>query len=171
MKGLIINHNTKYIGNLISLFEGCDVINYNNFDPEKAETYDYVILSGGPTIDETFENIKEEKDWLLKTNKPILGICLGIQILCFIYGGVMKKFEKNRKLNENFKFVDTNYNMLYNHSYYFDEIPEDFIGEIKNNMVVWIKHKTKPILAFQGHPEVTENGEKIRDFFLTKIVK
>ena len=171
MRGLIINHQTKYIEDIIKLFNECDVVHYKEFSEEKAEKYDYVILSGGPTLDEKFDNIKEEKEWLLKTNKPVLGICLGIQILCMIYGGDMKKFEKNRKLNEDFRFIDTDYKMLYNHSYYFDKITNEFIGEIKNNIVVWIKHKTKPILAFQGHPEVTENGEKIRDFFLYKIVK
>ena len=171
MKGIIINHDTRYIGDIIKLFYGCDVIHFKNFNIDQVESYDYVILSGGPTPDPTFENIKEEIEWIKKTEKPILGICLGIQIICAAFGGNMKRFEKNRKLNENLKFVDIDYNMLYNHSYYFDQIPQDFVGEIKNNVVVWIKHKTKPILAFQGHPEVTENGEKIKEFFLTKIIK
>ena len=107
----------------------------------------------------------------MKTEKPILGICLGLQIICNAYGGQMRKFEKNRKINEDFGFVGENYKMLYNHSYYFDEIPNEFIGEIKNNVVVWMKHKNKPILAFQGHPEVTDNGYKIKEFFLNNIVK
>lgn len=170
MKGLIINHETKYIGKLMHLFKGCDVMNYINFNAERAESYDYIILSGGP-IDIDGENIKEEKTWLSETHKPILGICLGLQILCLVYGEKMNKFSANRKINENLRFVDTNYNMFYNHTYYFSKIPENFVGEIKNNVVTYMKHKTKPVLAFQGHPEMTEQGEKIKDFFLEKIVK
>lgn len=170
MAGLIINHDTKYIGNVIKLFKGCDVMHYTNFNAERAETYDYIVLSGGP-IDITGDNIKEEKEWLKITNKPILGICLGLQILCLVYGEEMHKFQHNRKINENLKFIDTNYMMFYNHIYYFNKVPNDFVGEVKNNILVYIKHKTKPVLAFQGHPEMTEQGEKIRDFFLSEIVK
>ena len=46
MKGLIINHNTQYIDKLVELFE-CDVMNHVDFDVDKVEQYDYVILSGG----------------------------------------------------------------------------------------------------------------------------
>jgi len=170
MKGLIINHDTKYIGKLIQLFKGCDVMNYVNFNEKIAETYDYIILSGGP-IDITGDNIKDEKNWLKNTNKPILGICLGLQIICLVFGGNMNKFLHNRKLNESFKFIDTNYNMFYNHIYYFNRVPDDFIGEVMDDVVTYIKHKNKPILAFQGHPEMTEQGDKIRDFFIEKMVK
>jgi GMP synthase (glutamine-hydrolysing) len=170
MKGLIINHDTKYIGKLIHMFKGCDVMHHGNFDKEKVETYDYIVLSGGP-IEIDGDNIKDEKEWLKITNKPILGICLGIQILCLVYGEKMRKFDRNKKINENLRFIDKDYNMFYNHSYYFEKIPEGFFGEVKNGVVVYIKHKTKPILAFQGHPEMTDSGEFIRDFFLNKIVK
>lgn len=168
MKGLIINHDTKYIGELIRLFYGCDMINHHNFDVKKVETYDYIVLSGGP-IDITGDNIKEEKKWLKITNKPIIGICLGIQILCLVYGENMKKFPRNKKINETFHFENNNYNMFYNHSYFFEKIPDGFIGNIENGIVTYIKHKTKPIIAFQGHPEMTIDGYKIKDFFINMI--
>jgi len=174
MAGLIINHNTKYIGRLIQLFKGCDVMNYANFNAERCETYDYIVLSGGP-IDITGDNIKEEKEWLKITNKPILGVCLGLQILCLVYDETLiyNKFPNNynRKLNEGFHFVNGDYNMFYNHSYYFDKIPENFVGEVKNNILTFMRHKSKPILAFQGHPEMTDNSIKIKEFFLKEIAK
>ena len=174
MVGLIINHNTKYIGKLIQLFKGCDVMNYANFNAERCETYDYIVLSGGP-IDIDGDNIVEEKEWLKITNKPILGVCLGLQILCLVYDEtiIYNKFpgNYNRKLFDGLHFVDTDYNMFYNHSYYFNQIPKDFVGEVKNNILTYMKHKIKPVVAFQGHPEMTENGEHIKDFFLNEIVK
>ena len=61
MKGLIINHNTRYIDKLVELFN-CDVMNYTDFDIEKVEQYDYVILSGGPIDISKETDIKIEKD-------------------------------------------------------------------------------------------------------------
>jgi GMP synthase-like glutamine amidotransferase len=172
MAGLIINHDTKYIGKIIQLFKGCDVMHWQNFNAERAETYDYIILSGGP-IDITGNNIKEEKEWLKNTNKPILGICLGIQILCLVYDEtlVMNTLPHNRKLNERVHFINEDYNMFYNHMYYFNKIPKDFVGDINNGILIYMKHKTKPVVAFQGHPEMTENGEKIKNFFIDTLVK
>jgi GMP synthase-like glutamine amidotransferase len=172
MAGLIINHDTKYIGKVIQLFKSCDVMHWQNFNAERAETYDYIVLSGGP-IDITGNNILEEKEWLKNTNKPILGICLGLQILCLVYDETLtyNTLPANRKLNERVTFLGEDYNMFYNHMYYFNQIPKDFVGEIHNGILIYMRHKTKPILAFQGHPEMTEKGEKIKDLFLNSIVK
>jgi GMP synthase-like glutamine amidotransferase len=174
MAGLIINHDTKYIGKVIQLFKGCDVMHHTNFNAERAEQYDYIVLSGGP-IDIAGDRLKEEKEWLKITEKPVLGICLGLQILCMVYDEslIYNKFPNNynRKLYEGVRFVDTDYNMFYNHSYYFNRIPDGFVGEVKNNILTYMRHKTKPVIAFQGHPEMTDNGVKIKEFFLKDIVK
>jgi anthranilate/para-aminobenzoate synthase component II len=172
MKGLIINHNTRYIDKLVELFN-CDVMNYTDFDIEKVEQYDYVILSGGPIDISKETDIKTEKDWLRETNKPILGVCLGLQILCLVYDETLdyKELEHNRKIFDSVLFENFDYNMFYNHSYYFNKIPENFIGEVKDNILIWMRHKTKTILAFQGHPEMSEDGEKIREYFLNMIKK
>lgn len=172
MAGLIINHSTKYIGQVIKLFDGCDVMHWRNFNADRCETYDYIILSGGP-IDITGDNLKEEKEWLKKTNKPVLGLCLGLQILCLVYDEelIYNTLPHNRKLFEKVTFAGEDYNMFYNHMYYFNKIPKDFVGEIHNNILIYMRHKTKPILAFQGHPEMTERGDKIKEIFLNSIVK
>lgn len=158
----------------MNLFKGCDVMYYENFKSDRAEEYDYIILSGGP-ISITGDNIRKEKEWLKITNKPIFGICLGLQILCLVYDEelIYNKFPNNynKKLYENVKFIDSDYNMFYNHSYFFNKIPKDFIGEIKNDILIYMKHKTKPVLAFQGHPEMSENGERLAEFFLKEIIK
>ena len=170
MKGLIINHNTQYIDKLIELFE-CDVMNHVDFDVEKVEQYDYIILSGGP-IDISKENdIVAEKEWLIQTNKPILGICLGLQILCLVYDEslIYKELEYTRKLKESVLFENIDYDMFYNHSYYFSKVPEGFDGEVRTNILIYMKHLTMPIFAFQGHPEMSEQGEKIRDYFLNMV--
>jgi len=170
MKGLIINHNTQYIDKLVELFD-CDVMNHTDFNSEIVEQYDYVILSGGPINISEDNDIFTEKEWLRQTNKPILGICLGLQILCLVYDENLeyKQLDENRKLFENINIDNKEYEMFYNHSYYFNTVPEGFVGEVRNNILVYMRHLTKPIMAFQGHPEMIENGEEIRDYFLKNL--
>jgi len=170
MRGLIINHNTQYIDKLIELFE-CDVMNHTDFDVDKVEEYDYVILSGGPIDISKEDDIVVEKEWLRQTNKPILGICLGLQILCLVYDETLiyKELESNRKLYEYLLFEHSVYNMFYNHSYYFSKVPDGFEGEVKDNILIYIKHLKKPIIAFQGHPEMSEQGKEIKEYFLNMV--
>jgi anthranilate/para-aminobenzoate synthase component II len=170
MRGLIINHNTQYLDKLVELFN-CDVMNHIDFNVEKVEQYDYIILSGGPIDISKETDIVAEKDWLRETNKPILGICLGLQILCLVYDETLeyKELEHTRKLYENIQFENVDYDMFYNHSYYFSKVPEGFDGKVRNNILIYMKHRQKPIIAFQGHPEMSEHGEEIRDYFLSMI--
>ena len=171
MKGLIINHNTQYLDKLIKLFDDCDIMNHKDFNIEKVEQYDYIVLSGGPIDISKANDIAEEKEWLKQTNKPILGICLGLQILCIVYDKALnyKRFWRNRKMYEYLIIDDKNYDMFYNHSYYFSEIPEGFDGLVRNNILIYMEHKEKPIIAFQGHPEMTEQGPEIKEHFLNMI--
>jgi len=170
MKGLIINHNTRYIDKLVELFD-CDVMNYNDFNIQQVEQYDYIVLSGGPIDISQEDDIVEEKEWLRQTNKPILGICLGLQILCIVYDKILeyKRLKYDRKLYEYLILENKNYDMYYNHSYYFSKLPEDFDGEIRNGILIYMEHELKPIMAFQGHPEMSEQGPEIRDYFFEFI--
>ena len=172
-KGVIINHNSHYINELKKLFR-CDIINYIDFTPEKVEKYDYVILSGGPIDISEVTDIVAEKKWLTETNKPILGICLGLQILCIAFDKTLeyKKFEENRKIIDKMSFEGVEYDMFYNHSYHFDKIPEGFSGEVKDGILIYMKHREKSIIAFQGHPEMMDKkqGRKIRNYFINCIV-
>lgn len=170
MKGLIINHNTQYIEKLVELFK-CDVMNHVDFDVNIVEQYDYIVLSGGPINISKENNVVDEKKWLKKTNKPILGICLGLQILCLVYDKTLEYNELwfNRKMYEYLIIDNKNYDMFYNHKYHFSKIPKGFDGEVRNNVLIYMKHKKKPIMAFQGHPEMSEQGEEIRDYFLRMV--
>lgn len=162
-KGLIINHGTVFSNN-IKLFLGkLDEMHYTDFNKDIADTYDYYILSGGPIHISDEDDIKEEKEFLKNCNKPVLGICLGLQILSIMEGCKLKELDKPRNnLYENLGEL----NMRYEHGWYIDTIPNNYSGIIEDNIVKYIKHNTKPVIAYQGHPELSgESGLKIkRDF-------
>lgn len=82
----IVDYN---IGNLASVINACKLIGIEAIvekDPTKLCTYDKIILPGVGAFGDAMEHLKDTgmydavKDFA-KSKKPILGICLGMQLL------------------------------------------------------------------------------------------
>jgi GMP synthase (glutamine-hydrolysing) len=63
--------------------------------PEPQGTYDKVIVFGGEAnVDDDYEWLAAEKEWLrhlLKRGTPVLGVCLGAQLIADLSGGEVRK--------------------------------------------------------------------------------
>jgi GMP synthase-like glutamine amidotransferase len=173
MKGLIIDHKTKYIAALTELFPEAELVRHGKFDPSDTEKYDFIVLSGGPINISGPQDIAEEKRFLLSTSKPILGVCLGHQMLGVANGSKLLQLRGNREGFFDISILGAAGKIFYNHEWYIKELPQGFSllandGEI----ITAMHHKTKPILSVQGHPEMSgEYGRKIRDIFIERFVK
>ena len=174
IKGIIINHKTKFIPELKKFFSNLkvevDIISYENFKEELIEPYDLIILSGGPINISGKNDLFEEKKFLKTTNKPILGICLGFQIISIIYGAKLKKLSKKIYGPENIKIWGSDFEVFQSHTYYIDSISNEFRVLSKNGKIIEIiEHKNKPIFALQSHPELSgKEGLKITKYFIDK---
>jgi len=168
MKGLIVDHQTRFIKQLKALFKGCDVVSYLEFDPVHAGGYDYVILSGGPIHISYATDLSEEKKFLRQTDKPILGICLGLEILGIAYGSTIRELPKKRTGLHTVNFLDQEMKIFQSHRFCLATLPKDFIALATTGTIIEIiKHKYKPLLAFQGHPELSGRyGKIIKKHFL-----
>ena len=135
---------------------------------------DLVFLSNGPgdpeDLKEVIENIKE-----LIGKKPIVGICLGHQLLTLALGGKTKKLKfGHRGCNHPVKDLEENrvYITSQNHGYVVEELPKDVIAthiNVNDNSIEGMKHKTLPIYSVQFHPEAAagpKDSEYIFDKFL-----
>ncbi|MBI2421047.1 MAG: carbamoyl phosphate synthase small subunit, partial [Candidatus Levybacteria bacterium] len=152
-----------------------------NFDTTSAqlnEKISGVIVSNGPGnpkyVKETIENIQK----LFRLNMPILGICLGHQLLSLAAGGDTKKLKYGHRsqnqpcIMERSKrcFITTQ-----NHGFEVSKIPSGFKAWFTNandGSNEGIVHKNKSLMSVQFHPEATpgpEDTEWIFDFFLEKI--
>lgn len=145
---------------------------------EYLEKIDGVVISNGPGnpkfVTETIENIKK----LLKLKLPILGVCLGNQLLTLAAGGDTGKLKYgHRSQNQPCTMVGTNrcYITTQNHGFEVKRIPTDFkpwfinANDGSNEGII---HKSKPIMSVQFHPEATpgpEDTEWIFDYFLEKV--
>lgn len=90
-----------------------DTFSTQNPPPAMAINYDGLILMGGPqSVNELNQYPELKKSFLaaelfLKTQKPILGVCLGAQILAKVLGGQVEKsafefgFHKVKVLEDN----------------------------------------------------------------------
>lgn len=136
---------------------------------------DLVFLSNGPgdptDVPESIENIKK-----LIGKKPIVGICLGHQLLCLALGGTTTKLKfGHRGCNHPVKDLETNKVTItsQNHGYVVDKLPEDVVAthmNINDGTIEGMKHKTLPIFSVQFHPEASA-GPKDSEYIFDKFME
>jgi len=127
------------------------------------EQFDGLVISNGPGSPKmaatTVENVRK----LLKRNMPIFGICLGNQILALAAGADTYKLKYgHRSQNQPCLMVGSKRCFItsQNHGYAVDEktLPDDwepwfFNGNDGTNE--GIRHRTKPFMSVQFHPEAS----------------
>jgi GMP synthase (glutamine-hydrolysing) len=159
-------HYLKIPSELISNSTSIDEIN----EKEPAG----LILGGGPSIERAgncFEYVNE-------LDYPILGICLGHQIIAKAYGGEvgsagMESYAKIeisiKEENDIFKGFGNSMKVWTSHKDEVTKLPEDFkiLASSPICEIEAMKHKNKPLYGIQFHPEVhhTENGPKLFENF------
>lgn len=157
---------------------GCNVtvFPYNVKAEEVLEINpDLVFLSNGPGDPEDMgDAVNEIKKIVGK--KPIVGICLGHQLLALTLGGETKKLKfGHRGCNHPVKDLINNrvHITSQNHGYYVATLPENMeITHISMNdgTVEGMKHKELPIFSVQFHPEACP-GPKDSEYIFDEFMK
>ena len=152
-----------------------------DFNPLKEGLkFDGVMISNGPgdpkLAKKTIENIKD----LLKAEIPTFGICLGSQLLALASGADTYKLKfGHRGQNQPVMDVINNRALItsQNHGFAVD------VKTLKPGWVEWfvnlndgtnegIRHKTKPFMSIQFHPEASPgpvDADYLFDEFLTYL--
>lgn len=145
-----------------------------------ADDYDGLFLSNGPgdpaRCDKTIEHIAK----VLSGNKPIMGICLGNQLMARAAGADTYKLKYgHRSHNQPVMRPGTTrcYITSQNHGFAIDDstLPADweplFIN-VNDNTNEGIRHRTKPFFSAQFHPEASSgpvDTEYLFDEFIDRI--
>ena len=142
---------------------GCKITVFPAFTSSKeilSINPDAVFISNGPgdptDAPEIIETVKE-----LIGKKPILGICMGNQIINIALGGKIEKMKFGHH-GGNHPVKDLRTGRVYmtsqNHEYVVCHLPEDvepaFIN-INDGTIEGIRHKSLPIFSVQFHPEAS----------------
>ncbi|MEM4637732.1 MAG: hypothetical protein QXK76_01735 [Candidatus Woesearchaeota archaeon] len=167
---------------MILIIDICkEELHYNEFvkpieEIMKAENQKYLIVKGNSIITcpgyadkiiiagtslRDFDYEKQDFSWIRAYNKPILGICAGMQIICKEYKCSLGKATeiglKEIKFDKEFLSVKGKiqayclHNIIIKNS---KNLRTLFDIYARNQYIQAIKHKQKPIYATLFHPEV-----------------
>ena len=186
MKILLIDNYDSFTYNLyhyISKFKkNIDVVRNDKIDGKAIfkKRYDKIVISPGPGNPNQAGNCLKIVEEVYK-KIPILGICLGHQIIGQVFGGKIVK-AKNLMHGKTSKIIHQKKGLLRNiknnfdatryHSLTIDRetFPKDLIitAETKNKTIMGLMHKDFNIHGFQFHPESisTKMGMKLIKNFI-----
>ena len=136
---------------------------------------DLVFLSNGPgdpeDLTEVIENIKK-----IVGLKPMVGICLGHQLLALTLGGETAKLKfGHRGCNHPVKDLEENkvHITSQNHGYVVKVLPQDVVAthvNINDGTIEGMKHTKLPIFSVQFHPEAAA-GPQDSEYIFDKFIK
>jgi GMP synthase (glutamine-hydrolysing) len=146
---------------------GCKIKHFLEVTSQDLNQCSNVILSGTALKDMTTLSHPEKFQWLKEIEKPVLGICAGMETTGMIFGAQLVKcleigMTRIITLKENPLF-SADFNAYSLHSYCVEASDEFEVWAKSANCIQVIKHKTKPIYGALFHPEV-RNQELIKRF-------
>jgi GMP synthase (glutamine-hydrolysing) len=128
-------------------------------EPSQLGGYSRIILSGTTLKDFEFLKHLDSFKWIKKCQKPILGICAGMQTIIQVYGEPLTACQQvgmteitTQKKNHLFSGIFQAYAL---HTYTIEAKNQTFDAIAKSSRCIQaIKHKQKPIYGLLFHPEV-----------------
>lgn len=184
---LVIDNYDSFTYNLVHYLEDLDcevtVKRNDKLTLEEVEKFDKIVLSPGPGIPDEAGLLKQIIATYAPT-KSILGVCLGQQAICEVFGGkiinlnevhhgVSTKIEITSRDEPIYKDMDTAIEVGRYHSWVCDtNLPEVLVATAydQNQQIMSLRHKVYDVTGVQYHPEsvLTPNGKKILENWLTK---
>jgi anthranilate synthase/aminodeoxychorismate synthase-like glutamine amidotransferase len=148
-----------------------EICPYDALNPLQFPFYDAFVLSPGPGLPyeypQIFAALQQLKD------RPVLGICMGHQILGLACGGRLQHLSRVnhgqtkhlKQLQKDVLFKDISQNTaigLY-HSWVLKDLPTQLsvLACSEDNNVMMIRHENYPWVGFQFHPESYMTNEGV----------
>lgn len=188
----------------------CRLLLVDNFDSFTYNIYDYLSRIGADVKVKTLEEVKSE-DWeeadgivispgpgnpvelprlrnlvseFLRKDKPLLGICLGHQVLALHFGARIEKFTPMhgkvslvQKLHDSplLAGIPDDFRVVRYHSLVVNNLPDCLIALVaaQDGCLMAFEHATMPVMGIQFHPEahLSEFGLKLLQNWLDVCVK
>lgn len=171
---LIIDNQSAFIKKFKRQFLSEQDFDYVFFDHNQPITLSAkadikgIILSGGKGNPYEPLNLTSNFVALMNFNVPVLGLCLGHEIIVVSHRGRIKRLPEYHGKKEIvtiskpedpiFEGIEkTSISLVKRHAFYVAELPASFECLASSDTCSYeiIKHKDKPIYGFQSHPEVS----------------
>lgn len=142
----------------------------SELDAKSLSAADKVIICGTSLKDFDYLNYKHKLGFLKSTNKPVLGICAGMQLICLAHGCKLVRGLEIGLTRAEFKkyFLglqgSAEFYSLHNLAIRDDKaLKKNFFVFSKTNNFQAVKHKERDLFGILFHPEV-RNKEVITNF-------
>jgi len=147
----------------------CIIKHFLEVTNQDLSQFDSVILSGTALKDTATLSQPEKFQWLKETEKPVLGICAGMETMGLVFGMRLIQcleigMTQINMLKENPLFCE-DFKAYSLHSYCVEPSKDFEVWAKSTKCVQIIKHKIKPIYGALFHPEV-RNPELIKRFIV-----
>jgi para-aminobenzoate synthetase component II len=177
---LVVDNYDSFVYNLVQYLAqlGADCVVRRNdvvTDDEVAEA-DGVLISPGPGTPDRAGRTMELVERCAGERKPVFGVCLGLQAIGAVWGGVVERAPellhgKVSEIQHNGDgvfaglpkpFVATRYHSLIVRA---DTIPDEFeiTARTASGIVMGMRHRELPVEGVQFHPEsvLTDGGHRM----------
>ncbi|AEH07050.1 aminodeoxychorismate/anthranilate synthase component II [Methanothermococcus okinawensis] len=167
---LIIDNKDSFVWNLAeyaSIYDKIKVVpNTITLEEIKKINPNGIIISPGPGAPNNKRDVENCPEIIKNVDVPILGVCLGHQIIAHVFGGKVGRIPpvhgKSSLIRHDgktiFKGIKNPLKVGRYHSLAVLEVPKDFevsavTIDTNEEIIMGIRHKTKPIEGVQFHPE------------------
>ncbi len=173
MKIAIIDNETRYLSELVKFAADGGANEFKVFKcadikVEEINSSDLIILSGGhkDPVMLNPEKYSTEIELVKSTNKPVLGICMGFEIIVYALGGVLERMHNKESKELELKWltdspISNHFNTVKvqeHHRWRIKSLGTELVALAQSqDGVEIIKHKDKPIYGFQFHPELNDS--------------
>ena len=162
-----------------------EIVKLGSIDLSVIDRFDVIILSGSSKFP-IFGNENlygNEIDLIKNSTKPIIGICLGFELIAYVFGAKLERINKKTRgiidisvvrLRELFLQLP-NFSVFESHRWVVKKSPENFITlAVSKDGVEAFRHKNRKLYGFQFHPSVFMDktcGDEIFNNLLLSIEK
>jgi len=178
MKILLINNHSKHLEELLELLSSFEVsvCDFKDLTDIKDSECDLIVISGGshvPSVLDHSEVYQKEISLLKTTNTPVIGICLGCELIAKAFDCELCRLDNKEKricqINMNNKKLE----VYEAHRYAIEKVSAkiEILASSKDGAEI-IKHKDKLIFGLQFHPEMfveKTEGRKIFNNIIDQI--
>ena len=170
MKTLIVSlckekmHEEEFVRPIVEILgnKNCVVNHYSKISKTDLDHAGRIILSGTSLQDfEYLENL-QKFDWLKNFDRPVLGICAGMQVLVKVFGGSLKKQSEvgvvEVKMKKEILGLPLNFRAYTLHNLGVGKVKDFNVFGKSDKTIHIIRHKNKKIFGVLFHPEVIQKG-------------
>lgn len=155
--------------------EAVETIPFGEIRKENGSDFDLVILSGSSnySVIQDNEQFCTELELIRDSQKPVLGICLGFELLGYLYGADFAELDRKEKgildiqatAEQPIFHEPHHYDVFEYHRWVITTVPGPLkeLASSKDGVEAVVHHQ-RPVYGFQFHPEMfvhNSDGHKI----------